>query len=130
MFGQEPGNERRMGAMNQSVVTKLESNDATYFVLHTKGENARSVFITEITAHYKKSKAKPGQPIEMDRVNHFVNSSVSSINTEKEFTVKDYERAKDTTIVRVDSSQSTLEAAVNAATRSCILGVIEHKEAQ
>lgn len=49
MFGEKAGAERFAGALNQFVVTKLTGKRRNFWVVHTKGEIAVSILITELT---------------------------------------------------------------------------------
>lgn len=48
MFGVKPGEERFQGTLNQFVITKLTGKPTSYWVLHTKGEDAVSVLINAL----------------------------------------------------------------------------------
>ncbi len=123
MFGQEPGAERRHGVMNQHIVTKLEADDVAYFVLHTRGEDARSVLISALTKHYADSKPKKSA----GEVNDFVVRLVSAITSERAFlSVAEYDRMKEEKVLPPGKSEpATIESIVATAKSSCVLGIVK-----
>ena len=120
MFGQQPGNERRIGVMNQSVITRLDGHKVTYYVLHTRGENPTSILITALT------EAANAKRMPKDEADKFVFQRITGITAQQLYvSARDYDRVKDVEITMWNQTKkATLEAVTNAATGSCVLGIV------
>lgn len=123
MFGSVPGDERRQGVMNQYVVSKLEADDVDYFVLHTRGENPRSILITTLTKHYGEQKPKKST----DQIAELVHRLVSAVINERTYRdVSEYDRVKDIEVYLTgQKAQATIESIVSKATNSCVIGIVK-----
>lgn len=121
MFGQQPGEERRQGVMNQSVVTKLDAGNVAYYVLHTRGENPVSILIQELEKEMKR------KLIARDEANKMIHARISEIATHHEYTTQEaFERVQETMVMPWGQlKEQTLESVTRTARGSCVLGVVK-----
>lgn len=122
MFGSEPGKERRQGVMNQHIVTRLDAQKVMYFVLHTRGEDPVSVFITALIAEAKRVKKEP------DETAQWIDTMVRPIVEQKQYTTKEqYDHVKDLHVVPWGhvNGDVTLESLVGKAKGSCVLAFVK-----
>jgi len=125
MFGSEPGAERRQGAMNQHIVSRLLTRKFGYWVLHTRGESAVSVLIAALT-----KEAKQVKKMSVEDSTLWVLEMVSTIEDVKPYLTKEqFDEAKELVMtVWGTVKTTTLEVAAASATGSCVLGYCHNGE--
>jgi hypothetical protein len=119
MFGNHPGVERRQGVLNQHIVTRLDSVRRIYWVMHTRGEDPVSILIAALQALVNAKKLKNEELLNL----------VSAIGTRQSFEERDaFDRVKREKVQGWTTMTFTfLETLLNAATQSCVLGVVNMK---
>jgi hypothetical protein len=123
MFGQEAGAEKRLGKLNQHVVTRVYGKAKVFWVFHTRGEDPVSVLIMSLNKDVEAQRMKADEVFDI----------IARIDGYKTLLDKaDFDRVSmaDVTPWGKTTGQTKISALVNAAKDSCVLAWQEYDSEQ